>query len=110
MKKKPHSSDAELEKWARKATVGVRESATFMSLWNEKMMTDPLSDPQVIVQIGLAMLLDKPIIIVAPQGARIPENVKRVARSLKYYVPGDMPGLEAATRAALQEAGIFPEV
>jgi len=88
----------------------VKESANFISLWNDAMARDPLDDPAVVLQIGLAMLLDRPIIVIAPHGSAVPENVRRVAKSIKFYNPADLPSLEHATKAALTEAGILPEM
>lgn len=101
---------AELQRWAERATRGIRESTTFITLWSDSMASDPKGDPVPVIQLGLAMLLDKPIVIVAPVGAVIPENVRRVARSIKFYVPADPTSIQHATQAALAEAGILPQM
>lgn len=97
---------AELQDWTRKVTKGQRDSAVFMSLWSDSMRDDPSGDPVPVMQLGYAMLLDKPIIVIAPQAARIPENVKRVARAIEFYDPDKTSSLHAATLRALAAVGL----
>lgn len=98
----------ELSAWARQVTRGQRESVVFLSLWSDEMRDDPSSDPVPVFQMGYAMLLDKPIVIVAPHGSRIPENVQRAARTIEYYDSGDTAQLQPATLRALKAAGLEP--
>jgi hypothetical protein len=100
--------DSRFEQWARRATRGQKESTVFLSLWSEKMFRDPLDEPHIPMQLGLAMLLDKPIIVVAPEGAYIPVNVLRAARAVKYFNPDDEDSLHEATQAALREVDALP--
>jgi hypothetical protein len=95
-----------LAAWTRKVTRGQKESAVFLDLWNDAMATDPSQHPVPVMQLGYAMLLDKPIVIVARHGARIPENVQKAARAIEFYEDGDMDSLHAATLRAMQAAGI----
>ena len=95
----------DLKIWAGKVTRGQRDSSVFMSLWNDAML-DPSKEPVPIFQLGYAMILDKPIVIVAPHGSRIPENVKRAARAVEYFDHGNMESLHAATLRAFKAAGL----
>jgi hypothetical protein len=95
-----------LKEWTQKVTRGQRDSSVFMNLWSDTMATDPSSDPIPVMQLGYAMLLDKPIVIVAPHGSRIPENVKRCARAIEFYDHGNTASLHAATLRALRAAGL----
>ncbi len=96
----------QLSAWTRQVTRGQRESAVFLDLWNDKMATDPSSDPVPIMQLGYAMLLDKPIVVIAPHGSTIPENVTRVARAVEFFDRDNMDSLHAATLRALKAAGV----
>lgn len=98
----------QFEQWARRATKGQKDSAVFVSLWNEIMFRDPMKEPHIPLQLGLALLLDKPIVIVAPRGAYIPVNLRRAARSVQYFDPGDETSMQEATRAALEESKVLP--
>jgi hypothetical protein len=95
----------DLKQWATKVTRGQKDSAVFMNLWSDAML-DPGKEPVPIFQLGYAMILDKPIIIVAPHGSRIPENVKRAARAVEYFDHGNTDSLHAATLRAFKAAGI----
>jgi hypothetical protein len=95
-----------LKEWTVKVTRGQRDSAVFMNLWSDSMADDPSGDPVPVMQLGYAMLLDKPIVIVAPHGSRIPENVKRTARAVEFYDRDNEASLHAATVRALKAAGL----
>lgn len=56
-------------------------------------------DAKICLEIGAAILLDKPIIAVIVQGAKVPANLKRVA---SIIIEGDMK--ETATKDKLQQA------
>jgi len=89
-------NEQELERWARAITRGVSESAAFCNIWNEKMRTDPLADPMPLLQLGYAMFLDKPIVILLPQGAELPEHLARAADRIIAFDPDIPGGLEHA--------------
>lgn len=95
-----------LKDWTRQVTRGQRESAVFLDLWSDVMADDPSAQPVPVMQLGYAMLLDKPIVIVAPHGSRIPDNVKRVARTIEFYDRGNDASLHAATIRAMKAAGL----
>lgn len=97
-----------LKTWTRQVTRGQRESAVFMNLWSDTMADDPSSDPVPVMQLGYAMLLDKPIVILAKHGSRIPENVVRAARAVEFYDAGNEASIHAATLRALKAAGMEP--
>lgn len=96
----------QLQEWTRKVTAGQRTSSVFMNLWSDTMATDPSGDPVPVMQLGYAMLLDKPIVIVAPHGSRIPDNVRRAARAIEFYDRDNMASMQAATMRAIKAAGI----
>ena len=97
----------DLKRWAGKVTKGVQESTCFMQLWNDAML-DPRKEPGPIFQLAYAMILDKPIILVVPYGAHVPENIKRVARALEYFDHGNTESLHAATLRAFKAVGVEP--
>ena len=95
-----------LKDWTRRVTRGQRDSAVFLNLWSDTMATDPSSDPVPVMQLGYAMLLDKPIVIVAQHGSTIPANVLRAARAVEYYDRDNTDSLHAATIRAFKAAGL----
>jgi hypothetical protein len=61
------------------------------------LVADP--DPKLCIELGAAILFDKPIVAVVPAGQKIPANLARVASAI---VQGDMG--DEATKHKLQEA------
>lgn len=59
----------------------VRSSHCFLTLFDEKMW----EDPQPCLELGMAIMLDKPIYVIAPDNAHIPENLRRVSRLVETY-------------------------
>lgn len=56
----------------------IKNSGVFLSLFNHDMTKDAVP----CLQLGLAMMLDKPIIVVARPDETIPENLKKVATAI----------------------------
>ena len=71
----------------------IKESKVFLSLFTANYE----KDPACILQFGIAVLLDKPILLLVPKGTSIPANIKRLARSYEYYEAGNNEDLKAAT-------------
>lgn len=94
MKKKQHI-DERLIHAARRNAEKIANSDFFLVLFNDKM----LEDPTPLLQMGLAVYMDKPIYLLVPQDTPIPENLRRMARKIEYYWanPDDMSSIENAT-------------
>ncbi len=93
----------EFESWARRALKGVKQSTMFLQLYTPTF--DPAKDPAYALQLGAAILLDKPIVIIAPEGATVPPKLRAIAASLQFFVPGDAQSCQLATRRALEAIG-----
>lgn len=61
-------------------------------------------DPIAVLQFGLAVCLDKPIVLLVPNGVEIPENVRKVATAIEFYVAGDRKSMEDATARLMEIA------
>lgn len=82
----------------------MKDSAIVMTLF-----TGPI-DVKIAVEIGFAVLLDKPIVVCALAGAAVPENLRKVATEIVELDVLD--DLAAHTRiadvlASLKERGIL---
>lgn len=49
-----------------------------------------------LLQFSLAMMLDKPIYLLAPEGTTIPENVRKVALGIEFFDPNDKASMARA--------------
>jgi len=63
------------------------------------------ADLQQAVEIGMSLLLDKPLIIVCPPGRVVPAQLRRVANAVIEGEPGT-PGFDSLLSKALAEVGI----
>lgn len=77
----------------------VASSDVFLVLFNDRLAEEPIP----LIQIGLAIYLDKPIGVLLPHGRAIPENLRRLARAVIEYDPESGPTKEQVTLAALQD-------
>lgn len=92
------------EQWARRAMKGVKESATFIQLYAPDF--DPAKDPAYALQLGAAILLDKPLVVLAPEGATIPPKLRAIASTVQFFVRDDALSMELATRRGLEAIGL----
>lgn len=65
-------------------------------------------DAKVAVELGFTILLDKPILILAPRGRHVPERLRRVADAVIFGEPSE-PKVRAQIMAFLAEHGIDKE-
>ena len=58
-------------------------------------------DPKLCMELGAAILFDKPLVVVVPPGRECPANLKRVASAI---VEGDMntPGMMEKVTSAIK--------
>lgn len=61
---------------------GVDESNVFVTMLSPDMVRNPLAEIQPVVELGAAILLDKPIIIIEMRGVQTPENLRKVASKI----------------------------
>lgn len=87
-----------LKKAAKASKDRIKSSQVFLSIWSEGLQKDPLC----ALQIGLAVLMDKPIGIIAPEGQALPLSLLRVSAGVNFYRPEDPDDLERSTKALLR--------
>lgn len=66
----------------------------FMSLFTPGYQ----KDPKALLELALAVALDKPIYILASAGTPIPENMRRLARGIEVFDPAVEGDLEGASK------------
>jgi hypothetical protein len=82
----------ELRDATRRNFEGLSGSKTFCLLWNAKMVEEVIP----ILQMGLAVYLDKPIVVLMPKGNVLPGNVRAMATAVEEYDPNDDATMNAA--------------
>lgn len=91
---------------AKRNIEGVDSSALFMSLYSP----DAQDDPMVMIQIGAAVMKDKPIALLAIKGVKIPQHLRTLAFHIEEVEKVDSVALrQAADRimAAAKEKKII---
>lgn len=89
-----------LEKWVEGMAQSMGESAICLSLFTGNFAKGIDS----LLQFALAMMLDKPLFLLAPEGVTIPEHVRRAADGIETYQPGNDISFQAATERLLKKA------
>lgn len=70
-------------------------STVFCVLYNEKMINQVIP----IVQMGLAVYLDKPIVLLVPKGVHVAANLRAMATAIAEFDPADPASLDVAIQA-----------
>jgi hypothetical protein len=83
---------------ARRNYEGLSGSRTFCLLWNEQMVDEVIP----LLQMGLAVYLDKPIVVLLPKGRVLTGNVRAMATAIEEYDPDDPASLDAAVERLLR--------
>lgn len=68
-------------------------------------------DPKIAVELGYSILLDKPIILVAPDDREIPRQLRKVADWIIPFDPENPKMVDQLTTAldSLKEQGLLPD-
>jgi hypothetical protein len=95
--------DKDLLKWGRRALRGLDESAVYVGVLSDQ----PLSAARIefTLQLGHALLTDKPIILTVPSGTQIPDKLRQIADRVVVYNHDDGASLTAGVAQALTEMG-----
>jgi hypothetical protein len=77
------SPDQELKKAAISVGEKIENSKVFMSVYTQSYKEDPMC----ALQLGIAVMLGKPIAIIAEKGVVVPEVLARIASAVEVFVP-----------------------
>jgi hypothetical protein len=82
----------DLERWIEGTAQKMGDSAICLSIFtkNYKKGIDSL------LQFAVAIMLDKPLYLLAPDNVEIPQHVKKIASSIELYKEGDPKSFEDA--------------
>lgn len=75
----------EMREWAKKVVAHsaphIAESENFCSIVTDGYLADPLC----ATQFGMALFMDKPIILIVKVGTKIPKRMEKVADGIVYF-------------------------
>jgi hypothetical protein len=84
----------EMRRAARRNAEAMKNSAIFLVIFNEDMIREVIP----LIQMGLAVYLDKPVYILCPESRvlQIPENLRRMSQKLEIFPDDNMEEMQAA--------------
>lgn len=74
----------------------IAKSDVFCSIFTN----DYMKDPQCALELGISLLMDKPIVLVVKEGTSIPKRLKQIAECIEFFKGADDIGL--ATERAVK--------
>ena len=81
---------------------GLSNSSIYLALVTKNFM----KDPTCATQLGLAVLLDKPIALVSFPDVEIPENLKRLAQATTEVKEESAGGMKVAVDDVMAQLGV----
>lgn len=70
----------------------ISSSTIYLSIFTENFTRDPVC----LIQLALAVILDKPIMILVADGTKVPKNIIRLAHRIDTCDPKILGSVEAA--------------
>lgn len=64
---------------------GIESSEVVLSLFTDNYK----NCPEAVIDLGIAMLADKPIVLLVKRGTVLSENIKKVAKAIEYFETPD---------------------
>lgn len=83
-----------LKKITEKSADGLNQSEINLTLYGANFKDDPVA----MIQLGLSVVMDKPIAVIVPLGVEVPDNLKRLAYAIEYCDTEDKNHLLIATK------------
>lgn len=87
------------KKWLAETHEKVRDSATFLSIFTDNYKEDPLA----LVQLVFAMMLEKPIYLIVPEGTKIPRAFLKAADKIEFFEPDNKEDMQAKVTKMLKD-------
>ena len=85
--------ESQIRKAAEETGEQIKVSAMFLSLFTHAYREDPMA----CLQLGIAVSMDKPIFMMVPEGEKVPESIKLLAKGIEFYDPKVEDSMKAAT-------------
>lgn len=90
----------ELEKWVRGMAQKMDGSAICLSIFTK----DYAKGLDSLLQFAVAVMMDKPLYIIAPDSVTIPEHIKKIASAIEVFKENDHASFKVATDRLLAAA------
>lgn len=98
--------ELKFKRWIQSVTADsgkkIEESDAFLSLYTDNYV----QAPQCALELGIAIMLDKPIVILAPKGQKIPEVLIRLAQAVEFFDPEDDESFRMANERIMEKLNV----
>lgn len=81
----------------------IKSSSIFMGLFSGSYRKDPVP----LLQLALAIVMDKPVGLIVLEEETVPEHLKKIAFHIEYVK--DLSEMEGATKRLLEKACVIVE-
>lgn len=99
-------TDDEINRMLRRAVERsapmIQNSRVFLALYTPSFH----ENPRAALELGLAVMMDKPIIVLTPVGNLVSDSLTRLAAAVETYNPDDKASFDAAAQRALARVGV----
>ena len=92
----------DLKAWMENLAEKIRQATLFIQIFTD----DYAKSADSMIQFTLALMLGKPIFLLVPRGAFIPEKILKVADGIAYFDPENPEEIFAVTKRILEDAGL----
>jgi hypothetical protein len=90
-------------RWAKQATAGIDQSGLMLGVLGADQSGARL---EFAIQVGHCLLENKPLVLIAPHGANIPEKLRVAASAVEFFDPTNEHSMMDATKRALAAVGL----
>jgi hypothetical protein len=89
------------QQFSKRALAGLTQSPCMIGVFD-----DGRPRYEFMLQVGHCLVEDKPLLLIVPEGAKIPDKLRAAATAVETYRPDDMESMYRATQRALKVIGI----
>ncbi len=93
----------EFVEFAKRATAGLDKSNVMIGIWDQSNKPARL---EFAIQIGHCLLEEKPLVLICPLGAKVPDKLKEAATVVEYFSRDNEETIHAAVKRALEKLSI----
>ena len=96
----------QLQKAVKSSAPKIQNSGLFLSMYLDGGFE---KEPLCLLQLAIAILLDKPIGVLVYEGIKIPENLKKIAVAIEYCEEGNQESMNQAALRLIKKMSGYPE-
>jgi len=87
------TEDEKFKAWMKGVVDGSKGKIQGSKVFSSLLSKDYLENPQCLLELAMAIVMDKPIALIVMKGTKVPKNLQTVAKVIEYVdpeIPSDM--------------------